>query len=161
MEHGNKNQQEEMAKNAFVNLYNDFCDKMPTVFIKDNEDMQIRSHEGGIKAIIPLASQLTMEALIDSLAKILNVNILYAFKTQKGQHYEAVGYSKPCAGQLYILLIKSCQHGIVNNIEMLVYNSYEPMFAQVRQLLTDLPDAGAEQIFEEEKPEVLYSHFFK
>ena len=46
-------------------------------------------------------------------------------------------------------------------MEVLLYDSYEPMFCQVRESLSSLHEKGAEKILEEERIETLYAHFFK
>ena len=91
----------------------------------------------------------------------MNVNILYAIRKDGGQYYEAMTYPNPVSGQLYTFIIRSYLHGIVKSMDIQPYDSYEPMFTQVRQALDELQNIKADRILEKDDVHTLYAHFFK
>ena len=108
-----------------------------------------------------LLPQQEMSEFLTLIEEKLNVNILYAIKKDGGQYYEAMAYSNPVAGQLYTFVMRSYLHGIVKSMDVQLYDSYEPMFTQVRQALDELQNVKADRILEKEDVPTLYAHFFK
>ena len=134
---------------------------LPNEFTDIPENIRMDVHEGGASVIIPLTRNAMMDSLLTLLEEKMDFNILYAFRKDKGQYYEAMGYSTPYNGNMIIIMLASHQHSVVTQMEVLLYDSYEPMFCQVRESLSSLHEKGAEKILEEERIETLYAHFFK
>jgi len=128
---------------------------------ENTEGVELVSHENHSSAVFPLTGQLMMEDFLSLIEDKLSVNILYALMTERGSYYEAMGYSKPTAGLLYIVMLTSHQHGVIDNMEVMFYESYEPMFSRLKESLFSLPKRKVDKILEQQKPEDVFKCFFK
>ena len=144
---------------AFQKLYERISEKLPLSFSGDSSGITLKQCEGGVYADIPLTQQEMSGNFLDEIEEKLDLNVLYAIRTDRGQHYEAMAYSKPYEGELYVIFLESYQHGIINSMRLLLYDSFEPMFTQIKQNLTELENRKGE-VMEREEAEVVYANFF-
>lgn len=151
----------ETLEDSFKKLCSKLRALLPNIFGGLQENLPMIRHEGGVSITLPLLPQQEMSDFLTLIEEKLNVNILYAIKKDGGQYYEAMAYSNPVAGQLYTFIMRSYLHGIVKSVDVQLYDSYEPMFTQVRQALDELQNVKADRILEKEDVPTLYAHFFK
>ncbi len=154
----------ELTQQALQKNYDDLCEKLRSCLVSAFEklgEVPMDFHGNYACAVLPMTSQSMIGDFLTLLETKMDVNILYAFKKDKGKYYEAVGYSVPIKGQLFIVILTSHQHGVVDRMKVLVYNTYEPMLEQIKETLADLQAKEAERILEQENAQTVYSHFFK
>ena len=153
-----ENESIDITRRTLQENFDSLCEKlrikMPEPFVRLG-NVPLDFHGEYACAVLPMTAQQMMDDFLTLLETKLDVNILYAFRKDKGRYYEAIGYSAPKAGQLYLLILTSHQ------MKVLLYDSYEPMLERVKEALADLPSKGAERILEEENVTIVYSHFFK
>lgn len=159
-----ENEKTTVTQQTLQGNFDSLCEQlriqMPEPFVRLG-DVPLNFHGEYACAVLPMTTQQMMDDFLTLLETKLDVNILYAFRKDKGRYYESMGYSAPKAGRLYLVILTSHQHGVVDRMKVLLYESYEPMLDRIKEALADLPRKGAERILEEENVTTVYSHFFK
>ena len=112
------------------------------------------------EAVFRMNGQYMAEDVAGELSDQLGVNILYAATRHYGKFVEVVAYSQPVIDKMYVIMLSSCQHGIVEEMTVVLFESYEPMFELLSRKLAEVGRKNTE-IMEKETKETLHSHFFK
>ena len=124
------------------------------------EDSSITVYGSYAEAVFRIKGQCMAEDMADELVEQLGVNILYAATTHYGKYWEVVLYARPIRDEMYVILLSSCQHGVIDEVSVVLYESYEPMFALLTTKLVEVEQKNA-NIMEKVAPEELHRHFFK
>ncbi len=107
---------------------------MPSgAFALENLSLDISRHIGTVT--IPLLHQHMIDDLLPELVEILNVKILYSFKTQDGSYHKTVTYSRPYRDEMYILGLESHMYGVVEQMTVTFFDSLDIMFEWLRDNL--------------------------
>ena len=105
---------------------------------------------------------LTRQYMIDDLADLLEenhlVNILYARRTKEKRCYEAIAYSMPCDGEMYVIKIFSKMYGATDTLLISFYQSLDIMFLDLRTLY-QTADNEKWVLLEKQKPYVFFANF--
>ena len=91
-----------------------------------------------VTAVYPMKEQHMIEDFTKTLTEILNVKILYMFKSGDGRNYKMVAYSMPYIDEMYVVGIESEQYGIVEEIAVTFYNTIEVMFQHLINCLESI-----------------------
>lgn len=122
-------------------------------------DLKTVLHGDCAEVFVELNKQVMMEDLVDSLAKDLGVQILYAARSEDGQTYKAVAYSIPVENRMYVIHLASRQHSIVENMTVNFYDSLEVMYKHVAKEFTAMPKSNF-FFFEKEKFSDVINSFY-
>lgn len=107
---------------------------------------------------IPLRHQVLVEEFIEKLITYLDLQVLFAYCSNKGRDYRVLAYSKPKEEQLYIISMESAQYGILENFDVTFYTSLDTMYDQLCKSLAQLKHIDGE-ILEQQTPETLFRNF--
>lgn len=95
-------------------------------------------HRGYAEVFVLLNKQVMMEHLVDELANVLGIHVLYAVRDNKGQTYKAVAYSVPVETNVCHssgFTTTWCHRNMTVNF----YDSLEIMYKQVCKEFTNMP----------------------
>lgn len=105
---------------------------------------------------------LNKQIMIDDLSDLLDnnniVNILYARRSRNKKHYEAIAYSMPYDGEMFVIKLQSTIYGAVDRLNVSCYQSLDVMFLDIRSIyLTVENDDWI--VLEKQKPYILFANF--
>lgn len=130
----------------------------------DGSSVRYEWHAGYGDAKVRFDKQRLMENVIDIVERKFGMHILYAYHSNKGRHYEAMAYNSPYEDTMAAVTLESFEYGIVEEMTVTVYTSYELMYETVsRRLLSVMREAEQNRIvlLEKQNTRRLYKDFFK
>ena len=83
----------EILKDSISDFLSEIREKSPEYF--NSLGVKTVLHRGYAEVFVLLNKQVMMEHLVDELANVLGIHVLYAVRDNKGQTYKAVAYSVP------------------------------------------------------------------
>lgn len=105
-----------------------------------------------------LNKQYMMDDFSDLLDKNNIVNILYARRSKDKKHYEAVAYSMPYDGEMFVIKLQSAMYGVIDRMTISCYQSLDLMFLDIRTMYLAVENNGW-IILEKQKPYILFANF--
>lgn len=147
-----------MKDDRIYQNYEKFCKDMENTDLLQIDNITLEREDNYGTVSIPLTQQMMMDDFIEQVMQFLNLKVLYAYKDNDGQHYKSVTYSMPYQDELYVIGIESHQHGAVDDIQVLFYESMEDMLSNLFCELTALKYVVGE-VMEKQKLEEVYALF--
>ena len=89
------------------------------------------------ECVYPLTSQQLAEDMADEFATCLHHRILYARESSSGTEYHVALYSQPYEHNMVVVIMDSIQHGLIESVKVLFFDSLDTMYAHVRQMWID------------------------
>lgn len=127
----------EILKDSISDFLSEIREKSPEYF--NSLGVKTVLHRGYAEVFVLLNKQVMMEHLVDELANVLGIHVLYAVRDNKGQTYKAVAYSVPVENKMYVIHLASQQYGVIENMTVNFYDSLEIMYKQVCKEFTNMP----------------------
>ncbi len=147
-----------MSGDSIAENFNRFCEEIDNTALFKNEEIALqRSKKMGI-ATIHLKRQMMMEDFIDELTKYLVLDVLFAFCQNDGRDYKAIAYSKPYQEEMYVIFMGSNQHGLLEEINVVFFDSMDYMLEILKKLLHQLKNKNVE-ILEQQCETTFYKNF--
>lgn len=129
------------------------------LFMLDDLQMRISNNIGTVT--IPMFTQHMMEDVFEEIQNYVNVKILYASRTPDGRHHKLVTYSMPYEDEMYIISMESEQYGIVEQLNVTLFESLDIMLEWLRSCLLDIVRKEHDLEFDElQEMADLYRYFF-
>lgn len=155
---GDTNQTIRMSGDLIAENYNRFREEIDnTALFKNEETVLQRSQKMGI-ATKHLKGQMMMEDFIDELTKYLVIDVLFAFCQNNGRDYKAIAYSKPYQEEMYVIVMDSNQHGLLEEITIVFFDSMDSMLEMLKKQLQQLKRKDVE-ILEQQCETTFYKNF--
>lgn len=89
------------------------------------------------ECIFPLSYQQLAEDMTDEFVTCLHYHILYAKKNSNDSEYHVALYSLPYEHDMVVVIMDSIQHGLIESVKVLFFDSLDIMYAYVRQMWID------------------------
>ena len=89
------------------------------------------------ECVFPLSCQQLAEDVTDEFVTCLHYHILYARKSSDGTEYHVVLYSRPYEHDMTVVIMDSIQHGLIESVIVLFFDSLDTMYRYVRQMWLD------------------------
>ena len=128
-----------MNEEYLTQTIEEFKDKLrtylSTYFKPGIENPVIR--KGYAECVFPLTYQQLAEDMADEFATCLHHRILYARKSSSSNEYHVVLYSQPYEHDMVVVVMDSIQHGLIESVKVLFFDSLDTMYAHVRQMWID------------------------
>lgn len=121
----------EIYKDSIYNLFNILMLKMAETF--DNQQYEINIHDDYAEVVWKTKKQVMAEDLTDSLEKKLGAHVMYASKEDDGRIIKVEAYSTPVENSMYIIYLSSDQHGVVDSMTVVFFDSLEIMYYHLRK----------------------------
>lgn len=129
------------------------------IFMLDDLQMKIVHDIGTVT--IPMHKQHMMDDVLEELQHYINVNILYAYRTADGSGHKLVAYSMPYEDEMYIISMESQQYGIVEQMDVTLFESLDIMLSWLRSCLLAVEEKmGQLEVEEIQEMADLYRIFF-
>lgn len=126
-----------------------------------NADVEIQPHRDFTEIILTLRKQKMIDNFLDDLESSLQMFVLYVLREKHEQYYEAVAYSKPYAGNMFLVILNSHQYGIISQVNFLVFPSFELMYETVEVYVNKVRERRQETIVEQEDINETFTHLMK
>ena len=123
-----------------------------------NEEVTLQRSEKSGMATFHLKKQVMMEDFIDELTKYLAVEVLCAYCQNEGQDYKAIAYSKPYQEEMYVIVMESNQHGLMDEISVVFFESMDAMLEMLEKQLHQLKGKQVE-VLEQQHETAFYKNF--
>ena len=147
-----------MADDLIAENFNRFSDEIGNTALFANEKVTLQRSETTGVAAFHLKAQMMMEDFIDELTKYLSVEVLCAYCQNEGQDYKAVAYSMPYQEEMYVIVMESNQHGLMDEIIVVFFESMDDMLEMLEKQLHQLKGKGVEML-EQQREKVFYNNF--
>ena len=122
-----------MKDDIIVQSFTTATDAMATdgMFVINNPSLTMTDNYG--MCAVKLDRQYMVEDVLQKLEELINVNILYHYKTKGGgQKQKAIAYTLPVQDGMSVFGLTSCQYGIVEEINMTFFDSLDVMFRHLK-----------------------------
>ena len=147
-----------MAGDLRAENFDRFSEEIGNTALFTNEQVTLRRSEKTGMATFHLKKQMMMEDSIDELAKYLAVEVLCAYCENEGQDYKAIAYSKPYQEEMYVIVMESNQHGLLDDISVVFFESMDAMLEMLEKQLLQLKGKDVE-VLEQQHEKVFYENF--
>lgn len=129
------------------------------IFMLENLQMRIL-HDIGM-VTIPMHRQLMIDDVVKELENYIDMNTLCAYRRDGGRNCKLVSYSMPYQDEMYIINMESEQYGIIEEINVTLFESLEVMLSWLRSCLQTVEEKTDElEIVEIQTMAELYKVFF-
>ncbi|MDU6555129.1 MAG: hypothetical protein E6507_09770 [Prevotella bivia] len=145
-----------VVKESIFNLVSVLPMKFPELI--PQKETSVVVHESYHEMFFRFKGQTMLDNFIDRLEKYLDLYVLFATREDNGWKQNAVLYSKPVTGKMFVVNITSFQYGVIDAMTILFFDSVEVMYCYLlkeRNTKTKLPY----EILEEESYINTLSHF--
>ncbi len=147
-----------MAGDLIAENFDRFSEEIGNTALFANEQVTLQRSEKTGMGTFHLKKQMMMEDSIDELAKYLAVEVLCAYCENDGQDYKAIAYSKPYQEEMYVIVMESNQHGLLDDISVVFFESMDAMMEMLEKQLHQLKGKGVE-VLEQQREKVFYENF--
>ena len=147
-----------MADDLIVENFDRFSEEIGNTALFKNEQVTLQRSETTGVATFHLKAQMMMEDFIDELTKYLAIEVLCAYCQNGGQDYKAIAYSKPYQEEMYVIVMESNQHGLLDDISVVFFESMDAMLEMLEKQFHQLKGKGVE-VLEKQREKVFYENF--
>lgn len=114
----------------FMHVKDQIEEYMPGFFNMDN--LQVTLKNDSIQSVLTMKKQHLIEDFLQLLSSRKHVNIFFIDESPDRQNCEAVAYSIPYTSDMFIACLSSRQHGIIDEMELIIFNSLDNMFRRLK-----------------------------
>ena len=102
--------------------------------------------EGEVARVtIPLQEQQLAGDFVKTLRKYITIEKLCNCKLEDGKRYKYIVYSQPYLQTMYIIRMESYQHGLINEVHVIFYESMEHMLKELKDALEQAKRMGYDE----------------
>ena len=147
-----------MASDLIAENFDRFSEEIGNTALFTNEEVTLQRREKTGLVTFHLKKQMMMEDFIDELMKYLVLEVLCAYCQNEGQDYKAIAYSKPYQEEMYIIVMESSQHGLMDEISVVFFESMDAMLEMLEKQLHQLKGKQVE-VLEQQHETAFYKNF--
>ena len=147
-----------MASDLIAENFDRFSEEIGNTALFTNEEVTLQRREKTGLVTFHLKKQMMMEDFIDELMKYLVLEVLCAYCQNEGQDYKAIAYSKPYQEEMYIIVMESNQHGLMDEISVVFFESMDAMLEMLEKQLHQLKGKQVE-VLEQQHETAFYKNF--
>ena len=147
-----------MAGDLIAENFDRFSEEIGNTALFTTEEVTLQRQEKSGLAIFHLKKQTMMEDFIDELMKYLVLEVLCAYCKNEGQDYKAIAYSKPYQEEMYVIVMESNQHGLLDDISVVFFESMDAMLEILEKQLHQLKGKQVE-VLEQQHETAFYKNF--
>ena len=147
-----------MASDLIAENFDRFSEEIGNTALFTNEEVTLQRREKTGLVTFHLKKQMMMEDFIDELMKYLILEVLCAYCQSEGQDYKAIAYSKPYQEEMYIIVMESNQHGLMDEISVVFFESMDAMLEMLEKQLHQLKGKQVE-VLEQQHETAFYKNF--
>lgn len=147
-----------MASDLIAENFDRFSEEIGNTALFTNEEVTLQRREKTGLVTFHLKKQMMMEDFIDELMKYLVLEVLCAYCQSEGQDYKAIAYSKPYQEEMYIIVMESNQHGLMDEISVVFFESMDAMLEMLEKQLHQLKGKQVE-VLEQQHETAFYKNF--
>ena len=147
-----------MAGDLIAENFDRFSEEIGNTALFTTEKVTLQRQEKSGLAIFHLKKQMMMEDFIDELMKYLVLEVLCAYCQNEGQDYKAIAYSKPYQEEMYVIVMESNQHGLMDEISVVFFESMDAMLEMLEKQLHQLKGRQVE-VLEQQHETAFYKNF--
>ena len=136
-----------MAGDMIAENFDRFSEEIGNTALFTNEEVTLQRSEKSGMATFHLKKQVMMEDFIDELTKYLAVEVLCAYCQNEGQDYKAIAYSKPYQEEMYVIVMESNQHGLLDDISVVFFESMDAMLEMLEKQVSMCSKSSAKRCF--------------
>lgn len=128
-----------MNEEYLTQTIEEFKDKLRTylsTYFKPGTEKPVM-RKGYAECTFRLSYQQLVEDMADEFVTCLHHHVLYARKSDGGTEYHVVLYSQPYDHDMVVVVMDSIQHGLIECVKVLFFDSLDNMYAHVRQMWID------------------------
>ncbi len=128
-EKGMVQEAQELAENTVVRNFSKLLEVLDNTEMFDLKDCRLDIAHGIGMTAVPLRKQHMAVDFLNQLANFLDVNILYAYRSNDGKTYRIVAYSMPYPDEMYCIIVNSEQYGIIEDINVVFFETIDTMLS--------------------------------
>ena len=147
-----------MASDLIAENFDRFSEEIGNTALFTNEEVTLQRREKTGLVTFHLKKQMMMEDFIDELMKYLVLEVLCAYCQNEGQDYKAIAYSKPYQEEMYVIVMESNQHGLLDDISVVFFESMDAMLEMLEKQLHQLKGKQVE-VLEQQHETAFYKNF--
>ena len=100
----------------------------------DVSSYEVTCNPDNILAVFPLKKQQLIDEFVDRLSHRLHLRVLFFSHDDNKGDFRSVLYSMPYPEEMYFVHLESRQHGLLDNIKVVLYDSMEIMQKDILRL---------------------------
>lgn len=152
----------EVADDILVQNFEKLQDSLSPADIFNMETVSLKLSDNRGLSTLHLKQQQLIDDVLQMISDNLNICLLYSYKSKNNSKYKVVLYSLPLQDEMFIIGLESEQYGIIEEINISLFDTLEVMFSQLKKGLESIAELEASNeinLNEKQTLATLYSQF--
>lgn len=152
----------EVADDIIVQNFEKLQDSLSPADIFNMETVSLKLSDNRGLSTLHLKQQQLIDDVLQMISDNLNICLLYSYKSKNNSKYKVVLYSLPLQDEMFIIGLESEQYGIIEEINISLFDTLEVMFSQLKKGLESIAELEASNeinLNEKQTLATLYSQF--
>lgn len=152
----------EVADDIIVQNFEKLQDSLFPADIFNMETVSLKLSDNRGLSTLHLKQQQLIDDVLQMISDNLNIYLLYSYKSKNNSKYKVVLYSLPLQDEMFIIGLESEQYGIIEEINISLFDTLEVMFSQLKkglESITELEASNEINLNEKQTLATLYSQF--